>query len=65
MTYRLNSETVSENIFKLRRNFRKLLGIFVLIFEYLYKMGEKGPLVERIDIIERKQNNNVPCTITL
>ena len=27
-------------------------------------MGKKGPLVERIDISERKQHNNVPCTIS-
>ena len=27
-------------------------------------MGEKGPLVERIDKFERKQHNNVPCIIS-
>ena len=27
-------------------------------------MGEMRPLVERMDIFERKQHNNVPCTIS-
>ena len=27
-------------------------------------MEEKGPLVERMDIFERNQHNNVPCTIS-
>ena len=27
-------------------------------------MGEMRPLVERMDIFERKQHNNGPCTIS-
>ena len=27
-------------------------------------MGEKEPLVERMDAFERKQHYNVPCTIS-
>ena len=63
MTYRLKSETVSVNTFKLRTDFLNLLrNFFPYILDICIKMAEKGPLMERMNTFERKQHYNVTCT---